>query len=74
MIAEYNKQLAELDKKMKDEMAAFMDSAQESIGTIREVTINPLKKDIVEEFFGLGWLPHYAFRDGDRWVLIPAYR
>ena len=74
MIAEYDKQLAELDKKMKDEMAAFMDSAQESIGTIREVTINPLKKDIVEEFFGLGWLPHYAFRDGDRWVLIPAYR
>ena len=74
MIAEYDKQLAELDKKMKDEMAAFTDSAQESISTIREVTINPLKKDIVEEFFGLGWLPHYAFRDGDRWVLIPAYR
>ena len=74
MIAEYDKQLAELDKKMKDEIAAFKDSSQESIGTIREVTINPLKKDIVEEFFGLGWLPHYAFRDGDRWVLIPAYR
>ena len=59
---------------MKEEMDAFQESSQETVGTIREVTINPLKKDIVEEFFGLAWMPHYAFKDGDRWVLIPGYR
>ncbi|MEN6579079.1 MAG: hypothetical protein ABFD05_00460 [Anaerolineaceae bacterium] len=74
MIEEYNKQLAELDAKMKEELDAYQESAQETVGTIREVTINPLKKDIVEEFFGVGWLPYYAFKDGDRWVLIPGYR
>jgi len=74
MIEEYNKQLAELDEKMKEEMDACQETVQESVGTIREVTINPLKKDIVVEFFGLGWLPHYAFKDGERWVLIPGYR
>jgi hypothetical protein len=74
MIKEYNKQLAELDEKLKEELAAYQESAQDMAGTIREVTINPYKKDIVEEFFGLGWLPHYAFKDGERWVLIPAYR
>ena len=74
MIEEYNKQLAELDAKMKEEMDAFQENSQETVGTIREVTINPLKKDIVEEFFGLAWMPHYAFKDGDRWVLIPGYR
>jgi len=74
MIEEYNKQLAELDAKMKEELDAYQESAQETVGTIREVTINPLKKDIVEEFFGLGWLPYYAFKDGARWVLIPGYR
>lgn len=74
MIEEYNKQLGELDAKMQEELDAFQESAQETVGTIREVTINPLKKDIVEEFFGLAWLPHYAFKDGDRWILIPAYR
>ena len=74
MIEEYNKQLAELDDKMKEEMDTFQESAQEMAGTIREVTINPLKKDIITEFFGLGWLPHYAFKDGERWVLIPGYR
>ena len=74
MIEEYNKQLAELDAKMQEELDAYQQSAQETVGTIREVTINPLKKDIVEEFFGLAWLPHYAFKDGDRWILIPAYR
>ena len=74
MIEEYNKQLAELDEKMKEEIDAYQESAQDAAGTVREVTINPLKKDIVPEFFGLGWLPHYAFKDGERWVLIPAYR
>jgi len=74
MIKEYNKQLAELDEKLKEELAAYQESTQDMAGTIREVTINPYKKDIVEEFFGLGWLPHYAFKDGERWVLIPAYR
>jgi hypothetical protein len=74
MVEEYNKQLAELDEKMKEELDAFQESAQDTAGTIREVTINPLKKDIIEEFFGLGWLPHYAFKDGERWVLIPGYR
>lgn len=74
MIEEYNKQLGELDAKMKEELDAYQESAQETVGTIREVTINPLKKDIVEEFFGLGWLPYYAFKDGARWVLIPGYR
>jgi len=59
---------------MKEEMDACQETVQESVGTIREVTINPLKKDIVVEFFGLGWLPHYAFKDGERWVLIPGYR
>ena len=74
MIEEYNKQLAELDEKMKEEIDAYQESAQDAAGTVREVTINPLKKDIVPEFFGLGWLQHYAFKDGERWVLIPAYR
>ncbi len=74
MIAEYNKQLAEIDAKLKAELAAYQESAQTTAGLSREVTINPLKKDIVPEFFGLGWLPHYAFKDGERWVLIPAYR
>lgn len=74
MIEEYNKQLAELDAKMKEELDAYQESTPETVGSIREVTINPLKKDIVEEFFGLGWLPHYAFKDGDHWVLIPGYR
>lgn len=74
MIADYNRQIADLDAKKNQELAALQETAQGSAGVIREVTINPLKKDIVPEFFGLCWVPQYAFKDGDRWVLIPAYR
>ena len=72
MIEGTTSNLLELDAKMKEEMVPSGKLTE--TGTIREVTINPLKKDIVEEFFGLAWMPHYAFKDGDRWVLIPGYR
>lgn len=74
MIANYEKQLAELDAKMKDEIEAFQSEGTESIGSIREVTITPFKKDVVVELFGLAWLPNYAFKSDDEWVMVQAYK
>ena len=69
MIEEYNKQLAELDEKMKEEIDAYQESAQDAAEPSAKSRSIP-KKDIVPEFFGLGWLPHTPFKDGERWVLI----
>jgi hypothetical protein len=74
MIASYEKQLAELDAKMKEEIEAFQSEGTESVGSIREVTITPLKKDVVVELFGLAWLPNYAFKSGDEWVMVQGYK
>ena len=72
MLKIYDQQLAELDQQMNQEIAGLQDKNQLSASHIREVTISPLKKDIVIELFGLGWLPNYAFKKENGWILISA--
>ena len=70
MIRKYQAELADLDAKMEQEIRDFQAQGTQSAGTIREVTVAPLKKDIVVELFGLAWKPAYAFKSGKEWLLI----
>jgi hypothetical protein len=70
MIKKYEVELASLDKQMQAEIDALQTQSTQSVGTIREVNVPPLKKDIVVELFGLAWLPHYAIKSGDDWLMI----
>jgi phage pi2 protein 07 len=70
LIKKYEAELADLDKQMQAEIDALQTQSTQSIGTIREVYVQPLKKDIVVELFGLAWLPHYAIKSGDDWLMI----
>jgi len=53
MIKKYEQDLVGLDKQMQAEIEALQAQHGQSGGVIREVTIAPLKKDIVVELFGL---------------------
>jgi hypothetical protein len=70
MIKKYEAELADLDKQMQAEIDALRTQSTQSVGTIREVSVPPLKKDIVLELFGLAWLPNYAIKSGDDWLMI----
>ena len=72
MIRKYEAELASLDAKMENEIADFQAKSTQSAGTIREVTVAPLKKDIVMELFGLAWKPVYSFKKGNDWLFVPG--
>ena len=72
MVERYKEELAMVEEQMAEELDALRDKHTEMTGEIREIAINPLKKDIVVEFFGLAWEPNYAYKEGERWVMIPA--
>lgn len=72
MVERYKEELEQVEEQMKAEIAALESKHQEMQGEIRDISINPLKKDIVVEFFGLAWEPNYAYKEGERWVMIPA--
>ena len=72
MVERYKEELAQVEEEMTAELDALRDKHAEMQGEIREVTINPLKKDIALDFFGLAWEPNYAYKEGERWVMVPA--
>ena len=47
---------------------------EDALDQVVEEPISAFKKDIFIEKFGLVWLPYYAFKKGDEWVTVPAYR
>lgn len=73
MIALYKQQLEDLDRLEAEDLEKL---SQESatITDLQTVTLNPQKKDIVVDSFGLLWLPNYAIRSGDQWLFVPAYK
>lgn len=73
MIEKYESELAELDERMQEEIETFRENSKGKVGTIEEIVIKPLKKDVAVEYFGLAWMPVYAFKDGDRWLQIEAF-
>jgi len=74
MIKKYEAELADIDKQMEAELDALQNQRSQSAGIIREVTVAPLKKDIVVELFGLAWVPQYAIKSGNDWLMISGYK
>ncbi len=54
MVERYKEELEAVDEQMQAELDALQDKHSEMQGEIREIAINPLKKDIVVEFFWFG--------------------
>ena len=45
-----------------------------SVNDLVEVPLNPQKKDIYLEFFGIAWMPFYIVRMGEKLLELPAYQ
>ncbi len=74
MIVLYKKQLAELDAMMAKEMESAVANNDNVADAIREVSIVPLKKNILMEASGVVWVPYYAFKSNNEWITVKAYK
>ena len=74
MIEIYEKQLADLDLEATKELDLLKEQLTESVGSIKEVSIAPLKKNIILDVFGVIWLPYYAFKTNDSWLETKAFK
>ena len=45
-----------------------------AVNDLVEVPLNPQKKDIYLEFFGIAWMPFYIVRMGEKLLELPAYQ
>lgn len=79
-VEESQEEIAALQKeleRLEDEKDAQVDELEEKwldiAEEVTEIPIQPYKKDILVDVFGVGWLPHHVIDDDGRPMELPAY-
>jgi len=60
----------ELDQALNDVKKKWSDLVDD----VSEIPLNPMKKDIFLDLYGVLWLPHFLVQDGERVVEVPAFK
>ncbi|NTW42923.1 MAG: DUF87 domain-containing protein [Anaerolineaceae bacterium] len=68
------KNLDKMEVEMTEKIAEVESLYKEKVHDVTEIPITPMKKDIFLETFGIGWMPYYRVKTGDRTYEIPAYQ
>ena len=72
-IAQYKKELADLERQREDIAAEVNDSWGSVVNDISEVSIKPKKTDIYVNLFGVAWKPYYIVQAGDETIELSAF-
>jgi hypothetical protein len=72
-IKEFNRQIAELQKRREEVTAEINDRWGRVVNEITEVTIAPKKTDVLVKLFGVAWMPHYIIKAGTDTYELPAF-
>jgi len=72
-IADYEKQIAELEKQRQEVIAEINAKWGDVVNDITEVTVAPKKTDVFVSLFGVAWVPHYVIQAGSETIELPAF-
>jgi hypothetical protein len=72
-IASFKKEIAALEKEKAQALEDVNRRWSEVVNDIRELTITPLKKDVLVELFGVAWMPFHVIRSGGETFELPGY-
>ena len=73
VIADYQKQITALESDKARALQELQDRVANSVNDIEEITIAPMKKDILLEGFAVAWHPYYLARVGDEEIELPGF-
>lgn len=73
-LAALEKDLTALKKDHESILAGVKKKWSDVVDDITEVPLNPMKKDIFVDLYGIIWLPHFLVQDGERVLEVPAFK
>lgn len=73
-VAQYEAQIEALKAEGQAAFQAVADKWAKAADDIHELRLTPKRSDILVEFFGLGWLPHWQIEADGEPVEIPAFK
>ncbi len=72
-IEEYKDQIAELENELKSAIEDVQTKWAEIADDMEEIPVNPYKKDILLDLFGVAWFPYHLVEADGRTLELPGY-
>ena len=72
-IADFKKQIAGLEKEKAQALSEIDKHWGELIGQASEISVAPLKKDVLLDLFGVAWFPYHIVQIGEEIVELPGF-
>ncbi len=72
-LRDYKEQMASLEAAKAQALAEINEGWGRLAVEISEVTVTPLKKDVLIDLFGVAWLPYHVVKIGDQVEELPGY-
>jgi hypothetical protein len=69
----YKKEIARLEEEKKAALDAANDRWGEAANAVSEIPIAPLKKDVLLDLFGVGWVPYHLIDAEGQVRELPGY-
>jgi hypothetical protein len=73
-IADFKKQIAAIEQEKAQALEEVNQRWGDLANQVAEIGLTPLKKDILVDFFGVAWVPHYVIQTGSEIQELPAYQ
>lgn len=71
---ELEKELLGLQKELDQATTEVKKKWSDLVDDITEIPLNPMKKDIFMDLYGVAWLPYFLVQDGERVTEVPAFK
>ena len=73
LVAELSKQITTLTKEKDQAVQEINDRWGKVANQVGEMSVTPLKKDVLPDHFGVAWFPMYVFESDGTMVELPGY-
>ncbi len=72
-IAGFEKQIEALESEKAEALQQVQDRWGDVAAESTEIKITPLKKDVLLDYFGVGWFPYYLVKIGQSQIELPGF-
>lgn len=73
-VEELEEEMKALEQELQEELVEVEELWKEAVSEVVEEKVSPYKKNIFVEMFGVLWQPYYAFKSGEGWITVPAFK
>ena len=72
-IEQLNEQITDLQKQKEQKSQEITTRWGEMVEKVEEIALTPKKSNIFVDHFGIGWMPFYQVKSGERTIELPAF-